>query len=70
MVVTLHDLQKSKVVSNSVIKKLQHSGLIIFSEKNVSADNTVCSSQENVLVQVGVVDFHEMEEKDNEDSDD
>ena len=30
---TLLDLQKSKVVTNSVIKKLQHLGLIIFSEK-------------------------------------
>ena len=30
---TLHDLQKSKVVSNSAIKKLQHSGFIIFSGK-------------------------------------
>ena len=36
---TLYDLQKSKVVSNSVIKKLHHSGFIIFSDKNVSSDN-------------------------------
>ena len=67
---TLHDLQKSKVVSNSVIKKLQHSGFILFSEKNVSADNKVCSSQEHLLVQVGAEDFHEVEEKDDEDAND
>ena len=47
---TLHDLQKSKVVSNSAIKKLQHSGFIIFSEKNVSAESKVCSSQEHLLI--------------------
>ena len=45
---TLYDLQKSKVVSNSVIKKLQHSGFIIFSEKHVSAESKVCSSQEHL----------------------
>ena len=67
---TLHDLQKSKVVSNSVIKKLQHSGFILFSEKNVSADNKVSSSQEHLLVQVGTEDFHKVEEKDDEDLDD
>ena len=67
---TLHDLQKSKVFSNSVIKKFQHTCFIIFSEKNVSADNKVCSSQEHLVVQVGAEDFHEVEEKDNEVSDD
>ena len=67
---TLHDLQKSKVVSNSVIKKLQPSGFIIFSDKNVSSDNKVCSSQEHLVVQVGTEDSCEVEEKDDEDSDD
>ena len=67
---TLHDLQKSNVVSNSVIKKLQHSGFIIFSDKNVSSDNKVCFSQEHLVVQVGVEDSPEVEEKDDEDSDD
>ena len=67
---TLHDLQKSNVVSNSVIKKLQHSGFIIFSDKNVSSDNKVCFSQEHLVVQVGVKDSPEVEEKDDEDSDD
>ena len=67
---TLHDLQKSKVVSNSTIKKLQHSGFIIFSEKNVSTESKVCSSQEHLVVQVGTEDFHEVEEKEDEDSDD
>ena len=67
---TLHDLQKSKVVSNSAIKKLQHSGFIIFSEKNVSAESKVCSSQEHLVVQIGAEDFHEVAEKDDEDSDD
>ena len=67
---TLHDLQKSKVVSNSVIKKLQHLGLIIFSEKNESSDNKVCSSQEHLVVQVSAEGFYEVEEKDDEDSDD
>ena len=67
---TVHDLQKSKGVSNSAIKKLQHSGFIIFSGKNVSAESKVCSSQEHLVVQVGVEDFHEVEEKDDEDSDD
>ena len=65
---TLHDLQKSKVVSNSAIKKLQHSSFIIFSEKNVSAESKVCSSQEHLLIQVGMDDFHEVEEKDDEES--
>ena len=67
---TLHDLQKSKVVSNSVIKKLQHSGFIIFSDRNVSPDNKVCSSQEHLVVQVGAEDSREVEEMDDEDSDD
>ena len=67
---TLHDLQKSKVVSNSAIKKLQHSGFIIFGEKTVSAESKVCSSQEHLLIQAGTEDFHEVEEKDDEDSDD
>ena len=67
---TLHDLQKSKVVSNSVIKKLQHSGFIIFSDKNVSSDNKVCSSLEHLVVQVGTEDSREVEEMDDEDSDD
>ena len=67
---TLHDLQKSKVVSNSVIKKLQHPGFIIFSDKNVSPDNKVCSSQEHLVVQVGAEDSREVEEMDDEDSDD
>ena len=66
---TLHDLQKSKVVSNSVIKKLQHSGFILFGEKNVSADYKFYSSQEHLEVQVGIQDFHEVEEKNDEDSD-
>ena len=67
---TLHDLQKSKVVSNSAIKKLQHSGFIVFGEKNVSAESKVCSSQEHLLIQAGTEDFREVEEKDDEDSDD
>ena len=67
---TLHDLQKSKVVSKSVIKKLQHSAFIIFSDRDVSSDNKVCSSQEHLVVQVGTEDFHEVKEKDDEDSDD
>ena len=61
---TLHDLQKSKVVSNSVIKKLQHLGFIIFSGKNVSAESKVCSSQEHLIIQAGTEDFHEVEEDD------
>ena len=36
----------------------------------MSADNKVCSSQEHFLVQVGTEDFHEVEEKNDEDSDD
>ena len=64
---TLRDLQKSKVVSNSVIKKLQHSGFILFGEKNVSANYKICSSQQHLVVQVGTEDFHKVEEKDNED---
>ena len=67
---TLHDLQKSKVVSNSTIKKLQHSSFIIFTDKNVSSDDKVCSSQKHLLIQAGTEDFHEVEEKDHEDSDD
>ena len=36
----------------------------------MSADDKVCSSQEHLVVQVGTDDFHEVEEKDDEDSDD
>ena len=53
-----------------MIKKIQHSGFILFGEKNVSADYKVCSSQEHLVIQVGTDDFHEVEEKDDEDSDD
>ena len=36
----------------------------------MSADNKVCSSQEHLVVQVGAEDFHEVEKKDDEDSND
>ena len=36
----------------------------------MSAESKVCSSQEHLLIQTGTEDFHEVEEKDDEDSDD
>ena len=36
----------------------------------MSAESKVCSSQEHLLIQAGTEDFHEVEEKDDEDSDD
>ena len=46
---------------------LQHSGFL-FNEKTVSTDHKVSSSQEYLVDPVGTYDYHEVEEREDEDS--